>query len=234
MANARLYGFWGSLTEALRTGEPQNEAKSGEDFFGDALRRPGPAGRSSCAAMTAISARRGAWRSPRSSLGDHKTVIDIGCAAGRGAGAGRAARTRTSPGGGFDLPAVEPIFDEYVGRLGLGDRLRFHAGDFFADRCRRADVLVMGHILHDWDLDAEADAAAEGLRRAARRRRADRLRGPDRRRPPGERVRPADEPQHADRDARRLRLHRRRLPRLDARGRVLARATSSTWSAPTR
>jgi len=32
MANARLYPFWGSLTEALRTGCPQNEAKSGEDF----------------------------------------------------------------------------------------------------------------------------------------------------------------------------------------------------------
>jgi hypothetical protein len=27
MANARLYPFWGSLTEALRTGHPQNEAK---------------------------------------------------------------------------------------------------------------------------------------------------------------------------------------------------------------
>ena len=27
MANARLYGFWGDLTEALRTGEPQNEVK---------------------------------------------------------------------------------------------------------------------------------------------------------------------------------------------------------------
>ena len=34
MANARLYPFWGSLTEALRTGRPQNEVKSGDDFFG--------------------------------------------------------------------------------------------------------------------------------------------------------------------------------------------------------
>jgi Dimerisation domain len=31
MANARLYPFWGSLTEALRTGEMQNEAKGGGD-----------------------------------------------------------------------------------------------------------------------------------------------------------------------------------------------------------
>src|SRR6476660_7654925 len=34
MANARLYRFWGSLTEGLRTGKAQNEAKTGEDFFG--------------------------------------------------------------------------------------------------------------------------------------------------------------------------------------------------------
>ena len=34
MCNARLYRFWGSLTEALRTGKPQNEAKTGEDFLG--------------------------------------------------------------------------------------------------------------------------------------------------------------------------------------------------------
>jgi methyltransferase family protein len=33
MANARLYPFWASLTEALRTGHPQNEAKVGENFF---------------------------------------------------------------------------------------------------------------------------------------------------------------------------------------------------------
>src|SRR5262249_15513636 len=33
MANARLYPFWGSLTEGLRTGRPQNEAKTGGDFF---------------------------------------------------------------------------------------------------------------------------------------------------------------------------------------------------------
>ncbi len=38
MANARLYPFWGSLTEALRTGQPQNEAKGGG---GGLLRRQG-------------------------------------------------------------------------------------------------------------------------------------------------------------------------------------------------
>ena len=40
MASSRLYGFWGNLTEALRTGEPQNEVKGGgPGMFDDALRR---------------------------------------------------------------------------------------------------------------------------------------------------------------------------------------------------
>ena len=56
-------------------------------------------------------------------------------------------------GGGFDLPPIEPLFDEYVAAAGLSDRLSFQAGDFFADDLPQADVLVMGRILHDWDLD---------------------------------------------------------------------------------
>jgi hypothetical protein len=31
--------------------------------------------------------------------------------------------------------------------------LNFYPGDFFKDSIPAADVLVMGHILHDWNLD---------------------------------------------------------------------------------
>jgi hypothetical protein len=48
---------------------------------------------------------------------------------------------------------VGPIFEEYVDSHGLGDRLRFYPGDFFEDPLPRADVLVMGRILHDWNLE---------------------------------------------------------------------------------
>ncbi len=41
----------------------------------------------------------------------------------------------------------------YVAQFGLADRLSFTPGDFFADPLPSADVLIMGHILHDWDLD---------------------------------------------------------------------------------
>ena len=48
---------------------------------------------------------------------------------------------------------MAPIFDEYVASFGLSERLQFHAGDFFTDPMPPADVLVMGHILHDWNMD---------------------------------------------------------------------------------
>jgi hypothetical protein len=56
-------------------------------------------------------------------------------------------------GVGFDLPEVAPVFEDYVEHNGVHERLRFAAGDFFAGELPKADVLVMGHILHDWSLD---------------------------------------------------------------------------------
>ena len=55
-------------------------------------------------------------------------------------------------GGGFDLLQVKPVFDEFVARQSLSSRLKFHAGDFFKDLLPKAEVIIMGHILHDWDL----------------------------------------------------------------------------------
>ena len=47
---------------------------------------------------------------------------------------------------------MQSVFEEYVGHFGLQDRLSFKVGDFFRDPLPPADVLIMGHILHDWDL----------------------------------------------------------------------------------
>jgi hypothetical protein len=55
-------------------------------------------------------------------------------------------------GFGFDLPAAKPIFEEFVAKNGLSDRVEFQAGDFFTGPLPAADVLIMGHIIHDWDL----------------------------------------------------------------------------------
>jgi O-methyltransferase domain/Dimerisation domain len=151
MANARLYGFWGSLTEGLRTGTPQSEAKDGGDFFAalyadsDRLAQFARAMSAVSGGATQVIADKFPWR-------DHSSVIDIGCAEGAVPVQVALAHEHIT-GGGFDLPAMGPIFDAYVARFGLGERLTFTAGDFFADPLPEADVLVMGHILHDWDLD---------------------------------------------------------------------------------
>jgi hypothetical protein len=58
-------------------------------------------------------------------------------------------------GVGFDLPAAAPIFEEYVAANGLSDRVKFSPGSFFDQPLPNADVVMMGHILHDWDLDTK-------------------------------------------------------------------------------
>jgi hypothetical protein len=67
MANARLYPFWGSLTEGLRTGKPQSEAKTGGDFFASVYADPGRLAQFA-GAMSGLSATR-AGRSRPSSRG---------------------------------------------------------------------------------------------------------------------------------------------------------------------
>ncbi|WP_250528967.1 acetylserotonin O-methyltransferase [Caballeronia sp. ATUFL_F1_KS4A] len=150
MANARLYPFWGSLTEALRTGLPQNESKHGGNVFETLYSDPARL-RGFLQAMSGVSmgaahaiARQFPWS-------EYRTFIDIGAAQGALPVQVALAHPHLT-GGGFDLPVVGPVFDAYVAAHGLQDRLRFYPGDFFKEPCPSADVLVMGHILHDWDL----------------------------------------------------------------------------------
>ena len=151
MANARLYPFWGSLTEALRTGRPQNEAKAGEDFFA-ALYQDQGCLRQFLHAMTGLSMGAALALAEKFPWDRRHTIIDIGAAEGC-VPVQLALRHPHLTGGGFDLPAAGLIFEEYVASQGLTDRLRFYPGDFFADPLPPADVLVLGHILHDWSLE---------------------------------------------------------------------------------
>lgn len=150
MANARLYPFWGSLTEALRTGRAQNEAKSGGSFFATLYADPRRL-QQFLKAMSGVSLGAAKAIAEAFPWARHKTVIDVGAAQGC-TPVQIALRHPHITGGGFDLPLVGPVFDRYVADNGLADRLRFYPGDFFADPLPSADVLIMGHILHDWDL----------------------------------------------------------------------------------
>jgi hypothetical protein len=151
MANARLYPFWGSLTEALQTGQPQNEAKAGGDFFEALYADPARLGQF-LHAMTGLS--MGAHRAIAAKFpwDRYQTFVDLGCAEG-GLPVQIALAHEHLTGGGFDLPPAEPFFQEYVRSFGLEERLRFFPGDFFADPLPQTDVLAMGHILHDWNLE---------------------------------------------------------------------------------
>jgi O-methyltransferase domain/Dimerisation domain len=150
MMASRLYGFWGSLTEGLRTGKPQNEAKHGGEVWHTLYADPDRL-RTFLSAMTGVSmgsaqviARKFPWKQV-------KTFRDIGGAQG-GLSVQLALAHKHLIGGEFDLPPVQPVFEEYIRHFGLQDRLSFQVGDFFRDPLPAADVLIMGHILHDWDL----------------------------------------------------------------------------------
>jgi hypothetical protein len=151
MSNARLYTFWGSLTEGLRTGEPQSEVKTGGDFFETVYADPEKLAQFT-GAMSGLSRATGNAIAAKFPWRDYGSVIDIGCSEGAVPVAITTAHDHLT-GGGFDLPPVEPIFNSYVAQFGLADRLSFTPGNFFADPLPSADVLIMGHILHDWDLD---------------------------------------------------------------------------------
>jgi hypothetical protein len=84
----------------------------------------------------------------------YRTFADIGTAQGDLA-VQIAKQNPHLKGIGFDLPELAPIFEEYAAENEVADRLRFQPGDFFNDPLPKVDVVLMGHILHDWGLDAK-------------------------------------------------------------------------------
>ncbi len=150
MLSGRLYRFWSDLTPALQTGKPQNEAKSGESPFAAIYADPATL-ESFLKAMTGASIPNARAIAATFPWRDYRSFADIGGA--QGGCAVEIARAHPHlTGVGFDLPPVGPIFSRYIADQGLADRLRFQPGDFFVDPLPHVDVLIMGHILHDWDL----------------------------------------------------------------------------------
>ena len=151
MANHRLYPFWGQLTPALRTGQPQNETKDGGPnpflaIYADPARL-----KLFLKAMTGVShaaniaiARKFPWK-------NYRTAVDVGTAQGDLITQIALANPHIE-GTGFDLPEVGPVFEDYIAANGLSGRVKFSPGSFMDQPLPQADVVTMGHILHDWDL----------------------------------------------------------------------------------
>lgn len=150
MANSRLYGFWANLTEALKTGKPQNEAKTaGGDFFG-ALYADEQRLEEFLRAMQGIQMGNFLALLDRIDLSSAATLCDVGGANGilSALAVQRHPHLRAST---FDLPPVEPIARRTLVAMGVDDRVTPVGGDFFVDELPPSDVVVMGNILHDWD-----------------------------------------------------------------------------------
>lgn len=152
MANERLYPFWGSLTDGLRTGLPQNEIKSGGPGLFETLYQDPERLRLFLAAMTGLSMGASQAIAQKFPWDKYKTVVDVGGAQG-GLLVQLCLAHAHLRGTNFDLGSVEPIFNDYVATNNLSDRLKFQPGNFFEEPLPSADVITMGHILHDWDLD---------------------------------------------------------------------------------
>ncbi len=152
MANARLYGFWGDLTQALQTGKPQNEVKhTGKPMF-DELYSNEARLEQFMNAMAGISAGPFMALAEKFDFSKYETLCDVGGATGQLSTivAGAHLHMRCTS---FDLPVVEPIASRRIEAAGLSDRVTAVGGDFFADPLPSADVITMGLILHDWNLE---------------------------------------------------------------------------------
>jgi hypothetical protein len=152
MANERLYPFWGDLTEGLKTGLPQNEIKRGGPGLFEALYNDPTKLRLFLGAMTGLSMGASIAIAQKFPWKNYKTVLDVGGAQG-GLVVQIALHNDHITGGILDLPMVGPVYEEYVASFGLQDRLKFRSLDFFKEPLPHADVITMGHILHDWNLE---------------------------------------------------------------------------------
>src|SRR3954454_24768025 len=154
MCNARLYRFWGDLTEALRTGQPQNEIKhTGKPMFDELYSDPARL-EQFMNAMQGISTGNFHMLAEKVDCSKYKTVCDVGGATGQ-LSMILATHHPHLECTSYDLPVVAPIAERAIAAAGLSDRVTAASGDFFADPLPEADVITMGLVLHDWNLDGK-------------------------------------------------------------------------------
>jgi len=152
MLNARLFKYWNELPEALRTGKPQNEIKHGEKNVFEELYADLPKLEQFMGAMTGISRINFEAFANQFDFSKYRTLCDVGGATGLlciEVAKNHPHLECTS----FDLPPVEAIAQRHIAKAGLESRIRTASGDFFKDSLPGADIITMGMILHDWNLE---------------------------------------------------------------------------------
>jgi hypothetical protein len=152
MANARLYPFWADLTEALRTGKPQNEIKhSGKPMFDELYADPARL-EQFMNAMSGVSMANFQAFAEKFDFAPYRTMADIGGATGQ-LSCMVAARHAHLACASYDLPVVQPIARRRIAAAGLDGRVEARPIDFLKEDFPSADLITMGMILHDWNLE---------------------------------------------------------------------------------
>jgi hypothetical protein len=163
MANARLYRFWADLTPALKTGQPQNEVKhSGKPMFDELYADPARL-EQFMDAMRGVSMANFEAFANKFDFAPYMTMADIGGATGQLA-ATVAARHPHLACASYDLPVVKPIAERRIREAGLEGRVAAREIDFLKEEFPGADLITMGMILHDWNLDIKKQLIAKAYR----------------------------------------------------------------------
>ncbi len=165
MLNGRLFKYWNDLPEALRTGHPQNETKHGdkgifEELYGDPVKLE-----QFLDAMSSLSRINFEALANKFDFSRYHTLSDVGGAAGLLC-IEVAKKHPHMQCISFDLTPVELVAKKHIVAAGLTDRIRTASGNFFQDPLPKADVITMGRILHDWNLEKKMQlirAAYEAL-----------------------------------------------------------------------
>ncbi|MBO0867260.1 MAG: methyltransferase [Micromonosporaceae bacterium] len=142
-ADRMLYPAWGRLGAALRTGQPQ-----ADDGFATVTNDPVKRN-SFLSMMDAVNNQLLPGLLAAYPWSRCHSVADIGGARGNVAARLALAHPQLSATV-FDLPEIEPAAQAHLTALGVADRVRYQSGDFFTDPLPTADVLILGHVLHNW------------------------------------------------------------------------------------
>ncbi len=152
MSNSRLYRFWGDLTEALKTGRPQNEIKHSDQSMFEALYADPARLEQFMDAMSGVSMANFEAFAKRFDFAPYRTMADIGGAAGQLS----CIVARQHPHlecRSLDLPVVRPIAEKKITSAGLSNQVSAGEIDFLSQDFPGADLITMGMILHDWNLE---------------------------------------------------------------------------------
>jgi hypothetical protein len=152
MLNTRLFKFWHDLPEALRTGHPQNEIKHGQKGMFEELYSDLPRLEEFMGAMTGLSRINFEAFAEKFDFSKHKVLCDVGGATGL-LSIECATKHPHLQCITFDLPPVEAISKKHIAAAGLENRIQTASGDFFKGPLPKADLITMGMILHDWNLE---------------------------------------------------------------------------------